>query len=78
MPTKQPEFTGGSPVSASENPYNERGVFAEPGTVLGSLPVESRGEMALDTLDGWGSSPVTDDAASARPSDPPTTGSSAG
>jgi hypothetical protein len=71
MTTKTPEFEGGSPLSVPSNPYS-RGAGAEEQTVLGSLPVEARGQIALDDLTVE-SEPITDDAAAQRPIDPPTT-----
>jgi hypothetical protein len=73
----EPELNGGSPVTDPANPYGA-GATSSERNVLGSLPVEARGEMALGDLDGSGSGPTTDDAASARPLSPPTTASSAG
>jgi hypothetical protein len=66
------KFEGGSPVTDSNNPYSEHGVFGEERTVLGSLPVEARTGIALDDLTTY-SEPITDDAAANRPLHPPTT-----
>lgn len=76
---RQTEFLGGSPVTDPTNPLGGKAVGTQPDgdqDILGSLPVAECGANALNTLDGYGSAPVTSDQAAARPPKPPTIGSS--
>ncbi len=69
---RTPQFEGGAPVTDPQNPFNA-GAGAEEQAVLGSLPVEARGDMALTDLNVY-SDPITDPAAAERALNPPTYG----
>jgi hypothetical protein len=68
-----PRFEGGSPVSETSNPYS--GGDAEQRRILDPLPSDEHTDAVLrEVSDLWGAAPpTTDDAAAARPLNPPTT-----
>jgi hypothetical protein len=65
-------FNHGSPVSSPTNPYNMQGAGQESADILPDLDITGAEMTAMSNLDAYGSSPVTDDSASGRPSNPPT------
>jgi len=68
MPT---QFNQGSPVSKPGNPFNA-GAGQGPEDILPDIDIEGTERLAMSNLDAYGSTPVTDDAASGRPANPPT------
>lgn len=70
------QYMGGSPVSSSNNIFENAGVGAQAGAdsdILPTLDVDGKISAAMSDLDAYGSSPVTSDAAAQRPLNPPTT-----